>query len=355
MSVRSSSPNARVFLSSSRFLPFVVFLLVLIAPVSISAQHGGSAGSGSSVGYSGISQEQHLDIMDMRDAAPPSIKGNTILFTFRESSLSAGAAFTDNTRQTTSSPTLNVKRVAIAFAHEGWRVLHPMTKTNLPPKVVKAAVVDPKARPMWEEAPKPVGAPVFYIYWEMERDTQLELAHEGKNLEYRFVVDGIWMADPLNNQSVRKLNGALVSVIDLSRLAPPAIISPEIETPAPPSATTLVRQAPEQATLTALASSRQARKVTLRWVGEPNQEVYVAGSFNQFDPYLSPLEAIGNDPRHPERTVYQIELRLLAGQYLYYFVINGKPRLDILNPRHGFDAQGLKNPENPSYSEVLVP
>jgi hypothetical protein len=163
------------------------------------------------------------------------------------------------------------------------------------------------------------------------------------------VVDGVWTNDPLNPSSTRKLNGALVSVIELSRLAAPPLVSPEVEVPHSPSAATLVRQSPEQATLNALAGSRQARKVILRWSGEADQDVYVAGSFNQFDPYLSPLEAVGPDPGHPGQMVYQTELRLLAGQYQYHFVINGRPYLDTLNSRYGYDSQGTK------YSQVLVP
>ena len=116
-----------------------------------------------------------------------------------------------------------------------------------------------------------------------------------------------------------------------------------------PSVTTLVRLRPEEATLTALASSRQARTVTLRYVGEPGQEVFVAGSFNQFDPWANPLESEGKDPRHPDKTIYAIELRLLAGQYQYHFVINGRPYPDELNPQHKFDAQGTR------YSQILVP
>ena len=344
------------FISPSAIL--AALLLALVPGFTLSAQHGAAAPTGKP--FVEVNLEQHLEIKDLKKAMPPQIRGNTILFTFRETSLASGAAFTNSTRQTTAESSLDVKRVSIAFAHEGWRTLHPLTKTNLPHEAVVhtaggggghggegGGATNPAL--MWEEPPHPVGPPVFYIYYEIDRHVQEELIHLGKNLEYRFVVDGVWMADPLNTSNLRKVNGSLVSFVDLSRIAPPAVISPEIHVPPTPSAATLVRQRPEQATLTALASSRQARTVILRWVGAPGQEVFVAGTFNQFDPWLNPLEAAGSDPRNPGKTVYEVELRLLAGQYQYHFVINGQPYLDTLNSRRGFDAQGTK------YSQVLVP
>jgi hypothetical protein len=269
------------FLPRPGFPRLCGLLLCLLTAGSLSAQHGGGGAPASAAAFdSKVSQEQHLEIRDLKAAGAPVIRGNTVLFTFREDEVSAGPAFQDTIRQTSSQPGMHVRRVAIAFAHEGWRTLHLMTKTNLPPKPVKERAGDPKARPIWEEPAKPVGLPVFYLYWEMDRETQLELSHGGRNLEYRYVVDGVWTNDPLNPSSTRKLNGALVSVIELSRLAAPPLVSPEVEVPHSPSAATLVRQSPEQATLNALAGSRQARKVILRWSGEADQDVYVAGSFN---------------------------------------------------------------------------
>ena len=330
-----------------------LILLGLLPGWALFGQHNSASGSAKS--KEGFNFERHLEIMDLTQAGPPHFVGNSILFTYREPVINGqeaapvGAPFQDSTRQVSSTNPLNAKRVSIVFAHEGWRTLHPLTKTNLPAKPVKQAPPAKDKAPVWKEPEEPSGPPVYFLYWELDRELQEELIQQGKNLEYRLVIDGIWMADPQNSLSLRKLNGSLVSYIDLNQAPPPAVISPEIKIPTLASAATLVGMRPEQATLTAMASSRQARTVTLRWVGESGQEVYVAGSFNQFDPWLNPMTAESPDPRHPDKTVYSIELRLLAGQYQYHFVINGQPFLDALNNQHGFDAQGTK------YSQVLVP
>lgn len=318
------------------------------AHAGLFAQHGGgSATSGKP--FVEVNLEQHLDIMRLKEASAPRIQvDNSILFTFREDNVPAGAAFIDSTRRTTSENPMNVQRVSIAFAHEGFRTLHPLSKTNLPAKAETKSAT-PETQLLWKEPEAPVGPPVFFLYWKLDGSLQKELAQEGKNLEYRLVVDGIWMADPANPLSLRKMNGSLVSYVDLSQVPPPPVVSPEIHVPHPPSAASLVRLNPAEAAKTATAGSRQARTVILRWVGDPGQEVFVAGSFNQFDPWLSPLRPEGNDPRHPDKTIYAIELRLLSGQYQYHFVINGRPYQDSLNAQYGYDAQGTR------YSKILVP
>jgi hypothetical protein len=328
--------------------------MLLAGTPGLSAQHGAAPSSGKP--FVEVDLAQHLEIMRLKEASAPRIlptageaaahNPNTILFTFRETAVHPGASFTDSTRQTFAETAMHVQRVSIAFAHEGFRVLHPMKKTNLPPKPEVATGKETKL--VWKEPEKPVGAPVFFLYWELEGELQHELMAHGRGLEYRLVVDGIWMADPMNPQNQRKLNGALVSFIDLSQAASPDVLSPEIITPHAPTAATLIRLQPDKATMSAAAGSNQARTVILRWVGEPGQEVFVAGSFNQFDPYLNPLEAEGPDPRHPDKTVYAVRLRLLAGQYQYHFVINGRPRLDPLNLQYGYDSQGTR------YSKFLV-
>jgi hypothetical protein len=349
---RPSVPNLSHPAPAATYLLAIV-LLCAGAP-ALSAQHGAAASSGKP--FVEVDLAQHLEIMRLKEASAPRIlptageaaahNPNTILFTFRETAVHPGASFTDSTRQTSAETAMHVQRVSIAFAHEGFRVLHPMKKTNLPPKAEAPAAKETKL--VWKEPEKPVGAPVFFLYWELEGELQHELMAHGRGLEYRLVVDGIWMADPLNPLNQRKLNGALVSYVDLSRAMPPEVVSPEIKQPETPSAATLVRLQPDRAAMSAAAGSKQARTVLLRWVGEPNQEVFVAGSFNQFDPYLNQLEPEGPDPRHPDKTVYAVRLRLLAGQYQYHFVINGRPRLDPLNVQYGYDSQGTR------YSKFLV-
>ena len=282
-----------------------------------------------------VGQDRNQQIRNLNTAGSPVFLANnspdaeqvanTILFTFSAGNLVYGLDFTNNTRKTTIAPEKNVSRVAIAFGHEGWGVLHPLqkTKSNL--------------------------SPVFFLYYSLDRSTQQRLLASGMPIEYRYIVDGVWMADPMNQANIRKINGALISVLDLRNAPPAPVISPEFLPLKRLSTSRLVNSSPEIATSAALAGSRQARTVILRWIGESGQDVYVAGTFNHFDPYQTPLAIEGNDPRHPSRSVYAVELRLLAGQYYYHFVINGKNCLDDLNLRHGYSTEGI------AYSQLQVP
>lgn len=301
------------------------------------------------VGSDADSIDRNQQIRDLSEASSPIFLSNgnpdservanTILFTFSENDLNPGPSFTNNTRKTVNTPEKNVSRVSIAFGHEGWSILHPLQKIYSDKTVSNSRHSKMAIK----------RSPVFFIYYVLDRETQEHLLINGSPLEYRFIVDGIWMADPRNNSSVRKINGALVSTLDVHNAPPAPVISPEIIMPARPAISRLISTNPESANLTALASTRQARTVIVRWVGAPDQEVFVAGSFNQFDPYLTPMIASGTDPRHPSQTVYSAELRLLAGQYYYHFVINGRTYLDNLNNRHGYDAEGI------TYSQLQVP
>jgi len=180
------------------------------------------------------------------------------------------------------------RKVSLAFAFENYRVLHTFMRTP---------------------------DNVYFYVWDLDRDTRKKLETEcGSRLEYRLIVDGVWMADPLNSQSVYKANGSQVSWVDM-RMAPPLEpLSPEY--------------GPFQG---------MVRTVTLRLQGNPGAEVFVGGTFNSFDPYLNMMEEKRGAPG-----MYETTLRLLPGQYFYYFVINGVTVLDSLNPDGGHGSDGKK-------------
>lgn len=265
-------------------------------------------------------------LLEEKKINPPLVRSNavasSILFAFSANDWNAGPAFTNNTRKTTITPGKNVGRVAVAFAHEKWSVLHPMQK---------------------------IGS-VFFLYFDLDRGThQNLLANYGATLEYRFVVDGVWMADPLNPLRATRINGMEISQIDLHSALPPAVASPEIQAPRRATVSRLVNDDSARSTLAAIADQRQAATVTFNWVGDPGAEVYVAGSFNHYDPYQTPLAPGAADPRHPGKIVYSVSLRLLSGQYYYQFVINGENCLDPLNKRFALSPEGC------DYSLLQIP
>ena len=129
-------------------------------------------------------------------------------------------------------------------------------------------------------------------------------------LVYRIVVDGLWMADPVNPERERDPSGIHLSSVTL----PPKeinrwkLIAPVIH---------------EDAT------------VDFYYFGSSGQNVYLSGTFNNWDPFMHKLEE-----KTPGR--YSISLNVLPGTHFYYFVANGLFILDPLNPDKGSDSEGFE-------------
>ena len=70
------------------------------------------------------------------------------------------------------------------------------------------------------------------------------------------------------------------------------------------------------------ASSKKMKKVSFVLATEPGCDVFVAGSFNNWDPAQHRLRD------NPDNGVYKIALPLPPGRHEYKFVVNGEWRLD---------------------------
>jgi len=189
----------------------------------------------------------------------------------------------------TSTP----RHVALAFAHENYAVQHTFSKNSFG---------------------------VFYYMWDLQRDIQVKLGRSGNKLVYRLIVDGVWMADPVNELKESRVNGSVLSYVDLASAPSLPLLSPEFG-----------------------ASVGKTTSVTLRVRAAPGAEVFVAGTFNNFEPYLHVMQESFSD-----QGLYSIDLRLLKGQYFYYFVVNGESVLDSLNPVRG------RSPEGRQYSRFII-
>ncbi|MDC7240465.1 MAG: glycogen-binding domain-containing protein [Spirochaetales bacterium] len=117
-------------------------------------------------------------------------------------------------------------------------------------------------------------------------------------VDYRVVIDGIWIEDAENPDSVRDRNG-----LYLSRLT----FSPEQR----------VRQFSP-----VIKSERGTVEFYIRTA--PGKRVYLSGDFNRWDPYMTAL-------REEEPGLYSTELSIKPGRYAYYFLIDGEPVPDPLN------------------------
>ncbi len=128
-------------------------------------------------------------------------------------------------------------------------------------------------------------------------------------LVYRLRVNSIWLADPVNPQNIHDDAGRALSVINV---------------PEPPESLYRVPVVDESGQL-----HLQLRE-------EPGQEVFVSGTFNNWDPFM-------HRARETAPGIYEIELRVNPNQQHYYiFYINGRRYLDPSNPEIAYTRRDLQ-------------
>ncbi len=187
----------------------------------------------------------YLKVTGMEQASAPEIIDNDVLFTYAP--------------EDSSGPT---RFVGIAFAGENFDKIHPFD-------VNKHGVY-------------------FYV---------LPLKSDVRTLEYRLVVDGLWMADPNNPDYVAR-QGIMLSELSIPSREAPVVSSPIV---APDGMVQFLLKAPQ------------------------NHEVTVAGDFNHWDPFMDPMTEI-------RKGVYATTLRIAPGTHAYYYIDDGIALPDPLNP-----------------------
>ena len=128
-----------------------------------------------------------------------------------------------------------------------------------------------------------------------------------ETLYYRLIVNGIWTADPANPDGVVDRWG-----VRISRTVVPAILRPVTGAPIVHDDGTV------EFVVTAPAGSR----------------VVVVGSFNGWDPYMTPL-----DESEPGR--FSRRIRLGSGEHFYYYVVDGLRLPDPQNRDRKWHTSGL--------------
>lgn len=193
----------------------------------------------------------HLHITGLKEARPPEVvEGHLVL--------SARGPY---------------RFVGAAFSHEDWRTVHGYEK-NL--NGVFVLVV-----------PLPYG--------------------EGMTTRYRLVVDGLWMADPVNPQRIRDpATGAALSYMQLPG---------------------------RSRTVLGTWDPAGEGSATFHFNGDPGQRVTVAGSFNAWDPFIHELSEVAPG-------VYELTLQLPPGEYHYVFVYRGHRVPDPLNRQLLYSTDG---------------
>ena len=91
------------------------------------------------------------------------------------------------------------------------------------------------------------------------------------------------------------------------------------------------------ASLMRLMARETGKAVQLEIAAEQDSKVYVAGSFNNWDPTTHPLS------HHPEDGVFRATLLLPAGTHEYKFVVNGVWHVDANCPHGVPNGHGTLN------------
>ncbi|HUX21754.1 MAG TPA: hypothetical protein VMW69_10985 [Spirochaetia bacterium] len=128
------------------------------------------------------------------------------------------------------------------------------------------------------------------------------------NIVYRLVVDGLWRSDPQNADTVTDQSGVV-----LSQVAIP----------------------PQQLEITHSPIVKGDGEVEFYFKAAPNRIVTIAGDFNNWDPFMNQLT-------QEKGRFYTVTLRVSPGTHAYYFVSNGTPISDPLNPRVDYSSDGTK-------------
>ncbi|MDR1867629.1 MAG: glycogen-binding domain-containing protein [Treponema sp.] len=179
------------------------------------------------------------------------------------------------------------RHVGIAFAHEGFSSVHwfkKMVTLETDPELIKKGNTY-------------IELDVLVYIWTVPEDIQ--------EVEYRLVLDGLWTVDPLNPlKRLDRSTGLVYSVFPV-----PVVRHPSFPFEAP------------------------VGKLQFSYQAAPGETITVAGSFNNWDPFMYQLKEI--NPGH-----YYLDLPLPPGSYQYVFVYQGKQIIDPNNPTVKYDRTG---------------
>jgi len=183
------------------------------------------------------------------------------------------------------------RRVGIAFASEDFSRVHwfrPLLVSEDPLERIR------RGR---RASPHRDSGIAFHIHEIPEGITQIE---------YRLIINGLWTTDPSNPNTRRdNVSGATLSVLSV-----PA------------------RHLAHHPLMT-----RQQGGLTFVFRGPPGETVTVAGTFNNWDPFMYEL-------REGPPGTYTIHIPLPPGRYQYVFFHRGERFPDPYNPARVFSREG---------------
>jgi len=184
----------------------------------------------------------------------------------------------------------SLRRVGIAFADEGFASVHWFRPLMVSEDPLERLRRGKNASPYRE-------AGISFHVREIPRGLD--------RLEYRLVINGLWTVDPTNPNTRRDgISGSTLSVLPLPPSQPYGPVS-----------------------------VMQGGGLNLVFQGPPGESVTVAGSFNNWDPFMYEL-------REGPAGVYTIRIPLPAGRYQYVFFHRGERVVDQFNHSRVFSREG---------------
>lgn len=98
-----------------------------------------------------------------------------------------------------------------------------------------------------------------------------------------------------------------------------------------------VEKSQEFERLVSLMTHQKGKAMHFEISAKEGSKVYVAGSFNNWDPTTHPLE------HHPEDGVFRAKINLPEGKHEYKFIVDGEWHLDTKCPHWVPNEQGTLN------------
>ena len=171
------------------------------------------------------------------------------------------------------------RHVAIVFEHEKYARLHSFRRL-MPDKEAGSVLLEPV---------------LFYI---------AEVPEDKDKLMYRLVVDGLWTCDPINKKEEwDEKNGIMVSSISFP-------LRHDIKTRA-----------------------IDGKIIKFVYVGDAHQKISVAGSFNNWDPFMYFMKETVDG-------VYELSIPLPHGRHIYSYFLGTKMCVDVTNPERYYSVDG---------------
>ncbi len=161
----------------------------------------------------------------------------------------------------TYNPRVSVRAVSAAFKHEDFRQIHTYVRN---------------------------AHGIYILYYPIPEDIN--------QLTYRIIVDGLWMHDRNSRRTIRDAAGIRLSRIQI------------------PREKTTIQHSP-------VIMERKARFILRE---EPGKRVFVAGDFNNWDPFMHQM-------KEKEPGFYETTLPIRPGRHHYLYIIDGRESTDPLN------------------------